>query len=81
MRDLKKEKSDLKLDLKRAFVGLKKLANLERDYNLLMTSFEQSERLRNEQKLMIDGMRAEIKRLNDQVKKKSERANKQIFSL
>jgi hypothetical protein len=62
-------------------VGLKKLANLERDYNLLMTSFEQSERLRNEQKLMIDGMRAEIKRLSDQTKKKSERANKQIFSL
>ena len=67
--------------MKRAYVGLKKLANLERDYNLLMSSFEESERLRNEQKIMIDNMRAEIKRLNDQGRKKTERAKKQIFSL
>lgn len=62
-------------------MGLKKLANLERDYNLLMTSFEESERLRNEQKLMIDSMRSEIKRMNEQNRKKTERAKKQIFAL
>ena len=71
----------MKIDLKRAFVGLKKLANLERDYNLLMTSFEESERLRNEQKLMIDNMRAEIKRSRENSRKISERVKKQIFAI
>jgi hypothetical protein len=66
---LKKEKSELKIDLKRAYIGIKKMANLEKDYQLLMTSFEESAKLRSEQKIIIDNMRAEIKRLKQTGKK------------
>jgi uncharacterized Zn finger protein len=79
IRDLKRERTDLKTDLKRAYVGLKKMVNLEKDYNLLMSSFEESETLRNEQRLIIDNMRAEIKRLRQQSKKRAARARKNAF--
>lgn len=47
IKELKRDKTDLRTDLKRAYLNLKKMVNLERDYSLLMTSFEESEKLRN----------------------------------
>lgn len=76
---MKKEKSELKTDLKRAYIGLKKMSNLEKDYQLLMTSFEESSKLRSEQKIIIDNMRAEIKRLKQTVKKQSELVRNKAF--
>ena len=79
IRTLKKEKSELKIDLKRAYIGIKKMANLEKDYQLLMTSFEESAKLRSEQKIIIDNMRAEIKRLKQTGKKQAELVRNKAF--
>lgn len=47
IKSLRKEKNELKTDLKRAYLNLKKMVSLEQDYQLLLKSFEESENLRN----------------------------------
>jgi len=69
-REIKKEKNEMKNEFKKVLIRLKKMSNLERDYAILLKSFGESEQLRQEQKIIIDTMRAEIKRLRAGPKKK-----------
>jgi cell shape-determining protein MreC len=70
VREYKKENNELKVELKKLFIRFKKVTNLERDYSMLLNSFNESEKLRQEQKIIIDTMRSEIKKLRSSAKRK-----------
>ena len=50
IKSLRRKKTDLKTELKKVYLGLKKMVNLEQNFSLLMSSFEESEKLRIQQR-------------------------------
>ena len=63
VRDLKKKNESLQAEVKKLKIQAKRTEGLEKDYKLLLSSFEESEKLRMKQMQVIDAMRVEINRL------------------
>lgn len=70
-RVLKKENIELQNFAKKLTIQLKKYKGIENDYQVLLDNFEESEKLRLEQRQVIDQMRVELKRNRNGGKRKN----------